>query len=579
MKVQSPTIQSIPVVNEVPDELPGLPPEQEIKFAIDLLPDTQPISIPPYRMVPTELRELKDQLRDLLEKCFIRPSTSPWGAPVLFVRKKDDLFVIVFIDDILVYSRLETEHADQLRTVLKVLQKEKLYAKLSKCEFWLNSVAFLGHIISGEGIQVDTQKIEAVKTWPIPTTPMEVRSFLGLADYYRRFVEGFSSPSARLKKLTQKGAKFQWTDACEWSFQALKDRLTSASVITLSEGTDGYAIYCDALGVGLGCVLMQHGKANIVADVLSHRSMGSMSYLQPEKSGIAHDIHQLASLGVRLLDSGDTGITIQDTTTTSLVTEVKERQYEDPVLAHYRDTTPQKEKTPLEITVDGVLRYRGRLCVPNIAGLHRQVKIEHQKPGGLLQAMEILTWKWKAIERIKLIHERLLAAQSHLKSYADNRRRDLEFQFDDWVFLKVSPMKGVMRFGKKGKLSPRYIRPYNIIRKVGHVAYELDLPSDLESVHPVFHVSMLRQCIGDPSRVVSVNYVQVTEQLSYEETPIAILDRQVRRLSTKDVALVKVVWRNKNVEEMTWEAKEDMTSRYPHLFPFPEEDPTETSQL
>ena len=167
-----------------------------------------------------------------------------------------DLFVIVFIDDILVYSRSQTEHADHLRTVLRVLQKGKLYAKFSKCEFWLNSVTFLGHIISGEGVRVDTQKIEAVKTWPRPTTPTEVRSFIGLAGYYRRFVEGFSSLSAPLTKLTQKGAKFQWTNACKRSFQALKDRLTSVSVLTLPEGTDGYVIYCDASRVGLGCVLM-----------------------------------------------------------------------------------------------------------------------------------------------------------------------------------------------------------------------------------------------------------------------------------------------------------------------------------
>ena len=131
-------------------------------------------------------------------------------------------------------------------------------------------------------------------------------------------------------------------------------------------------------------------------------------------------------------------------------------------------------------------------------------------------------------------------------------------------------MKGVMRFSKKGKLIPRYIGPYRVLRKVGQVAYELDLPSDLESVHPVFHVSMLHKCIRDPSRIMSVDDVQVTEQLSYEETPIAILDRQVRRLRTKDVASVKVLWRNNNVEEMTWEDEEDMKSRYPYLFPPPE---------
>ncbi|XP_069145899.1 uncharacterized protein [Solanum lycopersicum] len=170
-----------------------------------------------------------------------------------------DMFVIVFIDDILVYSRSEEEHADNLRMVLRVLQHQMLYAKFSKCEFWLTSVAFLGHIIGADGIRVDTQMIEAIKTWPRPTTPTEVRSFLGLAGYYRRFIEKFASISTPLTRLTQKAAMYQWTDAYERSFQLLKDKLTTAPVLTLPEGQDGYVIYCDASGVGLGCVLMQHG--------------------------------------------------------------------------------------------------------------------------------------------------------------------------------------------------------------------------------------------------------------------------------------------------------------------------------
>ncbi|XP_070017013.1 uncharacterized protein [Nicotiana sylvestris] len=185
MEVKSPNLQSVPVVNEFPDvfpdELPGLPPEREIDFAIDILPDTQPISIPPYRMAPAELKELKAQLKDLLNKGFIRPNTSPWGAPVLFVRKKD-------------------------------------------------------------GIKVDVQKIEAVQNWPRPTTPTEVRSFLGLAGYYRRFVENFSSIAAPMTKLTHKVVKFQWSDACERSFHELKKRLTSTPVLALPEGSEGYIV-------------------------------------------------------------------------------------------------------------------------------------------------------------------------------------------------------------------------------------------------------------------------------------------------------------------------------------------------
>ena len=154
-----------------------------------------------------------------------------------------DLFVIVFIDDILIYSRSEAEHAEHLRIVLQILKDRKLYAKFSKCEFWLKSVAFLGHVISGEGVQVDSQKIEAVKNWPRPTSVSDIRSFLGLAGYYRRFVEGFSSISAPLTKLMKKEVKFQWSDACERSFEELKTRLTSAPVLTLPEGTEGFVVY------------------------------------------------------------------------------------------------------------------------------------------------------------------------------------------------------------------------------------------------------------------------------------------------------------------------------------------------
>ena len=171
-----------------------------------------------------------------------------------------DSFVIVFIDDILIYSKSEDDHMNHLRIVLQVLKDHQLYAKFSKCEFWLRSVAFLGHIVSSEGIEVDPKKTDAVKSWPRPLSPSDIRSFLGLAGYYRRFVEGFSSIASPLTALTQKKSKFEWSESCEKSFQLLKDKLTSAPVLTLPEGTEGFVVYCDASRVGLGCVLMQHGK-------------------------------------------------------------------------------------------------------------------------------------------------------------------------------------------------------------------------------------------------------------------------------------------------------------------------------
>ena len=145
------------------------------------------------------------------------------------------------------------------------------------------------------------------------------------------------------------------------------------------------------------------------------------------------------------------------------------------------------------------------------------------------------------MEKVKIIQEKLKTAQSHQKSYTDVRRRDLEFEVDDWVYLKVSPMKGVRRFGRKGKLSPRYIGSYQIFKRMGNLAYELELPQELAAVHPVFHISMLKKCMGDPSLIIPTEDIGINDSLSYEENPIQILDHQVHKLRTKEVASVKVL--------------------------------------
>ena len=144
-------------------------------------------------------------------------------------------------------------------------------------------------------------------------------------------------------------------------------------------------------------------------------------------------------------------------------------------------------------------------------------------------------------EKVPVIQQRLRTAFSRQKSYADPRRKDVSFSAGDMVFLKVSPMKGVMRFGKKGKLAPRYIGPFEIRSKVGEVAYRLILPHELSRIHPVFHVSMLRKYIQDPSHVLQPQMVELNEDLSYEEYPMAVVDRQVRQLRTKDIPMVKVL--------------------------------------
>ncbi|CAL8084915.1 unnamed protein product [Prunus armeniaca] len=275
------TQKDIPVVREFPnvfpDDLPVLSPEREIEFTIELLPGTNPIYQIPYRMAPTELRELKTQLQELVDMGFIRPSVSPWDAPLrgtkYFLKidmrsgyhqlriREEDILKTAFrtrYDDILVYSKTLEGHKKHLRLVLRTLRRKQLYAKFSKCQFWLDRVVFLEHVISAEGIYVDPQIVEAIVNWVQPMSVTEVRSFLGLAGYYRRFVEGFSSIAAPLTRLTKKDVKYEWMEECEQSFQELKKWLTTAPVLALLDNSGNFVIYSYASLQGLGCVLMQH---------------------------------------------------------------------------------------------------------------------------------------------------------------------------------------------------------------------------------------------------------------------------------------------------------------------------------
>ena len=190
------------------------------------------------------------------------------NAPAMFMdymnrifRPFLDKFVVVFIDYILIYSRTREEHAEHLRLVLGVLREKQIYAKLSKCEFWMDEVQFLGHVISAQDISVDPAKVEAVVKWESPKSATEIRSFVGLAGYYRRFIEGFSKIVAPLTLLTRKDQPFTWTDKCEESFQELKRRLTSAPILVILDVGKPFVVYCEASHLGLGYVLMQEKKA------------------------------------------------------------------------------------------------------------------------------------------------------------------------------------------------------------------------------------------------------------------------------------------------------------------------------
>ena len=196
-----------------------------------------------------------------------------------------DKFVIVFIDDILVYSGSPEEHAEHLRIVLQILRECQLYAKFSKCQFWLDKVAFLGHVISEEGISVDPQKIEAIVNWKPPTNVSEVRNFLELVGYYRKIVERFSKIATLLTNILKKAQKFEWSDTYQHSFEELRQRLAKALVLALPSGKYGYVVYSDASRKGLECVLMQNDKVIAYA---------SRQLKKHEENYLTHDLELAA---------------------------------------------------------------------------------------------------------------------------------------------------------------------------------------------------------------------------------------------------------------------------------------------
>ncbi|XP_070020173.1 uncharacterized protein [Nicotiana sylvestris] len=399
------------------------------------------------------------------------------------------------------------------------------------------------------------------------------------------FIRPSTSPWAPLTKLTQKATKFQWSNICEHSIQELKNRLTFAPMLTLLEGTEGYVVYCDAsdhkslqytfkqkelnlrqrrwiqLLKDYDVEILYHpGKANVVADTLSRKSMGSLVHIKAGRHGLTKELHQLANMRIRLLESDDGGVTVHNTSESSFVAEevinmdfiiglprsyhkfdsiwvIVDRLTKCAYFLPVKTTYTAEDYTKLYIkeivrlhgvptdgqaertiqTLEDMLRayvldfkgnWEDHLPLIEFAhnnSYHSSIKMVPYEALYVRRCRSLVGWFevgeaklygpdliHQAIEKVKVIQERLRTAQSRQKSYSDVRHRDLEFEVGDWVFLRISPMKGVMHFGKK--------------------------------------------------------------------------DRQVRKLRAKDVASAKVLWRNKNIEEMTWEAEDEMKSKYPYLF-------------
>ncbi|GJZ45109.1 reverse transcriptase domain-containing protein [Tanacetum coccineum] len=631
-----------------PDDLSGLPPSQEIKFQIELVPGAIQVVKSPYRLAPSEMEELSSQLKEIQDKGFVRQSSSPWGAPILFVKKKDgsfrmcidyrelykltiknryplpridgmpylDKFVIVFIDDILVYSKTREEHEVHLGLVLDLLKKEKLYAKFSMCEFWLQEVQFLRHVINGDGIHIDPSKIEAVKNWKAPRTPCEVRSFLRLA--------------------------------------RLED----------------FVVYCDASGLRLGCVLMQRGKviayasrqlkiheknytthdlelelfsdydceiryhpgkANVVAGALSRKER------MKHKRVRAMNMTLKLSIKNRILaaqkEACDESARLQKGLDEMIEHKsVRALYYLERIWVPLKGDVrtlimdeAQKSKYSVHIEADKMYynlrdRYWWPVMKKDISVYVSRcltclkVKAKHQRSSGLLQQPEIPEWKWEGIAmdfvtKLPRTSSTVCRSRSYLIVIVDLHRgfwqsmqealgtcldistayhpqtdglseRTIQTLEDMLRAVRCAPFealygrkchslimwadvrevqligpdiawKGVVRFKNKGKLAPRFVGPFEIIKKVGPVAYMLDLPEELNGVHDTFHVSNLKKCLADPTLPVPLDEIRVDAKLNFMEEPVEILEREFKKLKRSRISIVKVRWNSKSGPEFT----------------------------
>ncbi|GMI64252.1 hypothetical protein HRI_000094500 [Hibiscus trionum] len=331
-----------------------------------------------------------------------------------------DQFVVVFIDDILVYSRSEEEHDEHLRLFLQRLMSNQLYAKLSKCEFWIQEVVFLGHVVSAEGICVDPTKIEAIVDWKQPKSVTEIRSFLGLKSYYRRFVDGFSRVATPLTKLLQKGVKFEWSDARQKSFEKLKEALTNAPVLVQPVSGKEFVIFSDASYIGLDCVLMQerrvvayasrqlkvHDKNYPTHDIelatvvlkylMTHRESNSTQRrwlkllkdydltieYHPGKANVVADALsrkvavELRAMFARLSVSGDSGLITELQVKPSLIQTIREKQLRDMSLVPHVQDIAEGRTIEYGFSDENVLCFRDRVVIPEDVGLRRLILSE-----------------------------------------------------------------------------------------------------------------------------------------------------------------------------------------------------------
>ncbi|GJS63890.1 putative reverse transcriptase domain-containing protein [Tanacetum coccineum] len=546
-KSEKKRLEDVPIVRDFPEvfleDLLGLHPTRQVEFQINLIPGAAPVARAPYRLALSEMKELSDQLQELSDKGFIRPSyhqlrVREEDIPKMAFRTRYGHYEFQVMPFGLTNAPAnKKEHEEHLKEILELLKKEELYAKFSKCEFWLPKIA------------------------------------------------------KSMTKLIQKGVKFDWGDKQEAAFQLIKQKLCSAPILALPEGSEDFIVYCDASIKGLGAVLMQRekllsdydceiryhpGKENVGSDALSckernkplrvralvmtialnlpkqilnaqteagkpenmkNEDVGGVGYPDMKKlywwpnmkADIATYVSKcLTCAKVKAEHQRSSGLLVQpeipqwkwDNIIMDFITKLpKSSQGYDTIwvivgrLTKSAIFVPMRETDPMEKLARMYLKEcRSPVCWVEVG----EVKLIGSK---------IVQETTKKIIQIK---QRIQAARDRQKSYADLKSKPMEFQVGDRVMLKVSPWKGVVRFGKWGKLNARYVGPFKVLEKVGAIAYKLELPQELSRVHNTFHVSNLKKFHADEPLAVPLDGFHIDDKLHFVEEPVEIMDHEVK---------------------------------------------------
>ncbi|GJR43920.1 putative reverse transcriptase domain-containing protein [Tanacetum coccineum] len=487
-KSEKKRLEDVPIVRDFPEvfpeDLPGLPPTRQVEFQIDLVPGAAPVARAPYRLAPSEMKELSEQLKELFDKGFIRPSSSPWGAPVLFVKKKDGSFRMCIdyreLNELTVKNHYPLPRIDDL---FNQLQGSSVYSKID--------------LRSGYHQQ-------RVQEEDIPKTAFRI--------HYGHY-----------------------------EFQVMPFGLTNAPTIFMD--------------------LMNRNKEEHeehLKQILELLTLDFVTKLPKTSQGY------------------DTIWVIVDRLTKSAIfTPIRETNLLDKLARMYLKKVVTRHRIPVSIICDHDPRFASNFWRSHQNALGTNLDMSTAYHPQTDRQGERIGWRSpntrsrtdsRGTEEIIQIKQRMQAAHDRQKSYANLKRKPIEFQVGDKVMLKVLPWKGVVRFGKRGKLNPRYVGPFKVIERVGEVAYKLELPEELSRVHNTFYVSNLKKCHADEPLAVPLDGLHPDDKLHLVEEPLEIVGREVKRLKRSRIPLVKVRWNSKRGPEFTWEREDQFKKKYPHLF-------------